>query len=173
MNSTSLSQPGWFKRSGFFLLFFIGAVMVFAIMSLSSTVSTDTLLPYQAALTATLLAVVLILRRSERGNLYWPVCYVIFVAAAAVLLSGLFAGDLIRLVGFSVSTPQGIAVAKFSESILRVVPILALMPMMGFKTGVQCISTKEGSILGFPLVLLPLSAFPCFPISPCPTRKAY
>ena len=80
---------------------------------------------------ATLLVMALFLRRSERGSQYWPVCYVFFVAGVAVLLSGLFSDDLLRLFGLTVTTPQGIAVAKYSESILRVVPILALMPIMG------------------------------------------
>lgn len=131
MNSISLSQPGWLKKSGVFLLFFVVEAMVFAIITFSPYLSKNTLLCFHAGLTATLLVVALFLRRSERGKQYWPVCYALFVAGAAVLLSGLFADDLLRLFGLTDTTPQGIAVAKFSESILRVVPILALMPIMG------------------------------------------
>lgn len=130
MNSISLSQPGWLKKSGVFLLFFVVEAMVFAIITFSPYLSKNTLLCFHAGLTATLLVVALFLRRSERGKQYWPVCYALFVAGAAVLLSGLFADDLLRLFGLTDTTPQGIAVAKFSESILRVVPILALMPIM-------------------------------------------
>jgi hypothetical protein len=72
------------------------------------------------------------LRRSEKGKPYWPVFYAFFVAGAAVLTSGLFSNDLLRLLGQTVTTPHGIATAKFSESILRVIPILVLMPVMGF-----------------------------------------
>ena len=132
MNSIGSSPSGWLKKSGFFLLFFVVEAMVFAIITLSPYLSRNTLLGFHAALTVTLLVLALFLRRSERGKPYWPVCYVLFVAGAAVLLSGLFADDLMRLFGLTVTTPQGIAVAKFSESILRVVPILALMPIMGF-----------------------------------------
>jgi hypothetical protein len=35
MNSISLSQPGWIKKSGVFLLFFVVATMVFAIITFS------------------------------------------------------------------------------------------------------------------------------------------
>ena len=131
MNSISLSQLGWLKKSGVFLLFFVVGTMVFAIITFSPYLPRNTLLYFHAGLTATLLVMALFLRRSERGSQYWPVCYVFFVAGVAVLLSGLFSDDLLRLFGLTVTTPQGIAVAKFSESILRVVPILALMPIMG------------------------------------------
>jgi len=131
MNSISLSQPGWLKKSGVFLLFFVVETMVFAIITFSPYLPKNTSLYFHAGLTATLLVMALFLRRSERGSQYWPVCYVFFVAGVAVLLSGLFGDDLLRLFGLTVTTPQGIAVAKFSESILRVVPILALMPIMG------------------------------------------
>ena len=131
MNSISLSQPGWLKKSGVFLLFFVVGTMVFAIITFSPYLPKNTLLYFHAGLTATLLVMSLFLRRSERGSQYWPVCYVFFVAEVAVLLSGLFGDDMLRLFGLTVTTPQGIAVAKFSESILRVVPILALMPIMG------------------------------------------
>ena len=57
--------------------------------------------------------------------------YAFFVAGAAVLTSVLFSDDLLRLFKQTVATPQGIALAKFSESIFRVFPILVLMPVMG------------------------------------------
>ena len=132
MNGNSESQPGWLRKSGVFLLFFVVEAMVFAIVPLSPYLPKSALLFFHAGLTTTLLVVALLLQRSERGKQYWSVCYAFFVAGAAVLLSGLFADDLLRLAGLTVTTPQGIAVAKFSESILRVVPILALMPIVGF-----------------------------------------
>ena len=132
MNGNSDSQPGWLRKSGVFLLFFVVEAMVFAIVPLSLYLPKSALLYFHAGLTTTLLVVALLLQRSERGKQYWSVCYAFFVAGAAVLLSGLFADDLLRLAGLTVTTPQGIAVAKFSESILRVVPILALMPIVGF-----------------------------------------
>jgi membrane protease YdiL (CAAX protease family) len=132
MNSLSDSQPGWLRKSGVFLLFFVVEAMVFAIMPLSLYLSKSALLYSHAGLTTTLLVVALLLKRSERGKQYWSICYAFFVAGAAVLVSGLFSDDFLRLGGLTVTTPQGIASAKFSESILRVVPILALMPLVGF-----------------------------------------
>ena len=132
MRTKILPQSGWLKKSSAFLLFSVVGAMVFAIIPLSPYLSKNTLLYFHTGLTITLLVVALFLKRSERGRRYWPVFYIFFVAGAAVLLSGLFADDLLRLFGLTVTTPQGIAVAKFAESILRVVPILALMPIMGF-----------------------------------------
>lgn len=132
MNSIGTPSSGWLKKTGFFLLFFVVQMMVFALVTFSPYLPSNTLLGFHVAITITLFVLAVFLRRSEKGNPYWPVCYVLFVAAASVLLSNLFSDDFLKLFGLSVSTPQGIAVAKFSQSILRVIPILALMPIMGF-----------------------------------------
>jgi len=132
MKNISISQPGWLKKSSVFLLFFIVEIMVFALITLSPYLPQTALLGFHASLTAILLIIALFLRRSGKGKPYWPVFYAFFVAGAAVLTSGLFSGDLLRLFKQTVATPQGIALAKFSESILRVIPILVLMPVMGF-----------------------------------------
>ena len=144
VNSIDASLSGWPKKTGFFALFFVVEMMVFAIITLSPYFSMGTLLAVHAALTAILLVLALFLRRSEKSKSYWPVCYAFFVAAAAVLLSGLFSDDLLKLFGMTVRTPQGIAVAKLSESLLRVVPILVLMPLMGF--GWRSLYLKKGRI---------------------------
>jgi membrane protease YdiL (CAAX protease family) len=132
MNNISISQPGWLKKGSVFLLFFIVETMVFAVITLSPYLPQTALLGFHAGLTAVLLIIALFLRRSGKGKPYWPVFYAFFVAGAAVLTSGLFSSDLLRLFKQTVATPQGIALAKFSESILRVIPILVLMPVMGF-----------------------------------------
>ncbi len=132
MYSVSISQHGWLKKGGIFLLFFVVESLVFAIITLSPYLPQTALLSFHIGLTATLLIIALLLRRSERGKPYWPVFYTFFVAGAAVLMSGLFSSGLMRLFEQNITNPQGIATAKFSESILRVIPILVLMPIMGF-----------------------------------------
>jgi membrane protease YdiL (CAAX protease family) len=132
MNSVSISQSSWLKKGSVFLLFFIVESLVFAIITLSPYLPQTALLGFHAGLTVVLLIIALFLRRSGKGKPFWPVFYAFFVAGAAVLTSGLFSGDLLRLFKETVATPQGIALAKFSESILRVIPILVLMPVMGF-----------------------------------------
>jgi len=122
----------WLKKDVNFLLFFIVESMVFTIITLSLYLSMTVLFGFHTGITTMLLIVTLILRNSEIGKPMWPMFYVFFVPAAAILISGLFRDDLMRLFNQTVTTPQGIATAKLSESILRVIPILVLMPIMGF-----------------------------------------
>jgi membrane protease YdiL (CAAX protease family) len=132
MINNDLHATDWLKKGASFLLFFVLETMVFAIITFSPYLSGNTLLTLHMILTAALLVVAIVLKRSENGKAYWPVFYVFFVAGAAVLISTLFSDDLLSWLNQSVTTPQGIATAKFSESLLRVIPILVLMPLMGF-----------------------------------------
>ena len=106
-----------------------------------------------------LLIIALSLRRSGNGKQYWHVFFAFFVAGAAVLTSGLFSENLISLFGLPVTTPQGIAIAKFSESILRVIPILILMPVAGFNW--HSMYLRAGKVrLWLPIAIAALIVFP-------------
>ena len=131
MANLSLSQPSWVKKGLIFLLFFVLEAMVFALLPLSARLPIGPLLNAHAALTVLLLAAALLLRRSKNGQPYWPVCYALFVAAMAVLLSTLYEGGLLDWLGLTTATPQGVAVAKLSESLWRVAAILVLMGIVG------------------------------------------
>lgn len=157
----SISQSSWLKKSSLFLLFFIVQSLVFSIITLSPYLPRTTLLGFHAGLTAVLLIIALVLKRSEKGETYWPVFYIFFVAGAAVLTSVLFSDDLLRLFGQTVTTPQGIATAKFSQSILRVIPILVLMPVMGFDW--RSMYLKRGKIRTWlPIAIAAVIVFPAF-----------
>jgi membrane protease YdiL (CAAX protease family) len=159
MNTASASSNDWFKKGSVFLLFFIMESTVFAIITLSPYLSKTVLVGFHTGLTATLLIIALFLKRSESGRPYWPVFYVFFVAAVAVLISSLFSDDLMRLFKQSITTPQGIATAKFSESILRVIPILVLMPLMGFDW--RSMYLKKGKVrMWLPIAIASFIAFP-------------
>lgn len=131
MSSNAHMQTRWRRRIGFFLAFFVAESAVFAIITLSPYMSFAILLPIHAALTAVLFVPALFLRRSVWGRRYALVCAALFVAAVAVLLSTAYSDELLQLFGLSIDTPEGMALAKFCQSILRVVAILALMPIMG------------------------------------------
>lgn len=161
MVSNSKSHSGWLKKGSLFLLFFILESLVFAIITLSPYLSQTTLLGFHTGLTITLLIIALFLRRSEKGKIYWPVFYVFFVAGVAVLTSYLFSDDLLKLLRQTVSTPQGIATAKFSESILRVLPVLVLMPVMGFDW--RSMYLAKGKIrVWLPIAIAAIIVFPAF-----------
>jgi membrane protease YdiL (CAAX protease family) len=167
MNSICISQPRLVKKSGVLLLFFIVESLVFAIITLSPHLPQTVLLGFHTGLTAALLSIALFLRRSEKGKPYWPVFYAFFVAGAAVLTSGLFSNDLLRLLGQTVTTPQGIATAKFSEGVLRVIPILVLMPVLGFDW--RSMYLKAGKVrFWLPIAIAAWFVFPAlayFPLS--------
>jgi membrane protease YdiL (CAAX protease family) len=81
------------------------------------------------------------------------------VAGAAVLTSGLLSGNLLRLLGQTITTPQGIAVAKFSEGVLQVIPVLVLMPVGGF--GWHSMYLKAGKVrFWLPIAIAALVVFP-------------
>jgi len=159
MNAISSFSNNWLKKGGVFLLFFIVESMVFAIITLSPYLAKSVLFGFHTSFTVVLLIVALFLRRSERGKPYWSVFYVFFVAAAAILISGLFSDDLMRLFNQTVTTPQGIATAKFSESILQVIPILVLMPLASLDW--HSMYLKTGKVrLWLPIAIAALIVFP-------------
>ncbi|MGE5221445.1 MAG: CPBP family intramembrane glutamic endopeptidase [Omnitrophica WOR_2 bacterium] len=132
MAVTSISQVGRIKKAEIFVLFFVLEVMAFAILPLSANKGwMPTLLGIHTGFTVTFLIAFLIVQRSKSGNEYGQVLYVLFIAGLAVLLSTLFSGDLIRLFGSTPTNPQGIAMAKLSESVIRVATVLVLMAIAG------------------------------------------
>lgn len=149
----------WLKKGAPFLLFFVLESMVFAIITFSPYFSGNTLLTFHMILTAALLVMAIFLRKSLKGKAYWPVFYVFFVAGAAVLISTLFSDDLLGWFNQTVTTPQGIAMAKFSETILRVIPILVLMPLAGFNW--HSMYLKTGKVrLWLPIAVAAWVVFP-------------
>lgn len=126
-----LSQAGGFRKCRFFAMCFALETMAFAILPLSARLPINTLLNIHVGFTAILLVAALLLRRSARGKDYWQVFYVLFVAGVAVLLSTLFSGRLLGLMELTPTIPSGIAIAKLSESVCRVIPILLFTAIIG------------------------------------------
>jgi membrane protease YdiL (CAAX protease family) len=170
MQTNTLPKTGRPNKGLVFLVFFLLESAVFAPITLSPYFPQKTLLYALGSLTAVLLVIALVARGADRWKAYWPVCYAFFLAGLVVLLSTYFTDDLLRGFGLSASTPKGIAVAKFSQSILSVIPILILMPVAGFnwksmylKRGVVRIwlPVAIAAIIVFPLIsYLPLAKVP-------------
>jgi len=125
------AQPAGLRKSFIFVAFFVLEAMVFAVLPLSARLPIGSLLRLQAGLTAILLIAALLSRWHETASEYWPVLYALFVGAMAVLLSTLFSGRLLELLPLTAASPAWIAVAKLSESLWRVIPILLLMAIGG------------------------------------------
>jgi uncharacterized protein len=137
MTNVGPAQVGLLNKTLVFLLFFVVESMAFAIIPLSGVLSRGPLLIMQAVLLAILLAVTLWLRRSASGRPYWPVFYAFFVGGLAVLVSTVLSGSLMALFGKTdpPTDPQGVALANFSMSLLRVAVILVLIAIVGTEWG--------------------------------------
>jgi membrane protease YdiL (CAAX protease family) len=118
-------------KARFFAVCFVLEAMVFAILPLSSRLPLRPLLYLHACVTAIFLAAALLARKSDAAERYWQVLYALFVAATAVLLSTLFSERLLEAFPLVPVSPAWIAVAKLSEGLWRVVPILLLMTAGG------------------------------------------
>jgi uncharacterized protein len=137
MTSVGPAQVGLHNKTLVFLLFLVVESMVFAIIPLSGVVPRTLLLIMQAVLVAILLVATLWLRRSASGRPYWPVFYAFFVGGLAVLVSTVLSGSLLALFGKTdpPTDPQGVALANFSMSLLRVAVILVSMAIVGTEWG--------------------------------------
>ncbi len=126
------AQVGLHNKTLVFLLFFVVEAMAFVTIPLSGFLTGVPLRIIQALAVAILLGITLWLRRSESGRAYWPVFYAFFVGGLAVLVSTLFSGSLMALLGASdpPTNPQAVGLANFSQSLLRVAVILVLMAIV-------------------------------------------
>lgn len=158
MNITNPSHSGRLKKSAFFFVCLALELMVFAILPLSARLPVNQLLYAQVGLSLVLLFATYLLRKNGIGEDYWQLAFVLLVACVAVLSSTLFSGRLLDLFQVVPASPQWIALAKLSESILRVVPILTLMAIIGADR--RSIYLSRGSLgLGLAVGIAGFAAF--------------
>jgi membrane protease YdiL (CAAX protease family) len=112
----------------------------------------------KAGMTAISLAVWLVLSRSERLRQYRQIALSFFAVSLGVLLARYWGSIPMNLLGFSVTTVQGVAMAKFGEVLSIVLPILVLH----FATGgdMNGLFLKGGNLkLGFIAGIIGFAAF--------------
>jgi membrane protease YdiL (CAAX protease family) len=93
---------------------------------------------YAASLTGIFLVAALLLKRSTKLAIYWPLAYAFFIASAVNLISCLFAGyntEFVSLFGSTRDENRIMALAKLYETILVVVPIIVLTLISGADLG--------------------------------------
>ncbi len=123
-----MSENERLNRAGPFALFLICGLVFFLLsMTFAARIPTAFALTGRISLTAVFLVSALLARRGERFARYREVSYVFFVASFSLLLSWLLGGRILQLLGVTVDTPVGIAVAKLCESALIVAPIIVLI----------------------------------------------
>jgi len=89
---------------------------------------------YAASVSAVFLIAALLFKRSQKLAKFWPVAYAFFVASIVTLVGDLFGArqvDFVRFLGFSPDSNPGMGLGKLYETLLAVVPILALTLLSG------------------------------------------
>ncbi len=89
---------------------------------------------YAAGLSAAFLIAALVFRHTEKLSRYWPVAYAFFVASMVNVVADLFGGyqgDFVRSLGFSIGSNIGQGLGKLWETLMAVIPIIALTSLSG------------------------------------------
>lgn len=132
MEDNSMLKKGWVHRLTLFLLFLMCGLLVFFISITYSPKIPDNIETIcRISLMIVFLAVAIWSHRNELLKKYWPVFFAFFVASFALFLSWQSAGWVLHFLDLTVNTPDGIAVAKLSESLLIVIPIILLTRISG------------------------------------------
>lgn len=132
MEDNSMLKKGWVHRLTLFLLFLMcGLLVSFISMTFSPKIPDNIETICRISLMIVFLAVAIWSYRNELLKKYWPVFFAFFVASFALFLSWQSAGWVLHFLDLSVNTPDGIAVAKLSASLLIVIPIILLTRISG------------------------------------------
>jgi membrane protease YdiL (CAAX protease family) len=135
-------------RSGLFIIFLISSLLIVCLGSnYYKLFPTNGSVAYSAVLSAIFLIAALVFKRIEKFSRYWSITYAFFIASAVNLVSALFAGyngDILRALGLSPDTNQGLALAKLYDAFLVVIPIILLTLLSGADLG--SLFLKKGNL---------------------------
>lgn len=140
------TQANWLQRLGLFILILACEAVIFIFGSNYFDVfATNKNMTYNLVVSVVFLFVALLFKFIERWNKYWLIAYAFFVASV-VLPSTLLldVGNLLGKFNLSPNTSHGLAIGKFIEMIVVVVPIIVLTKMSGADMG--SIFLKRGNL---------------------------
>ncbi len=133
------------KRLGLFLIFLAGGLIVFLPSITFSAQIPDTLeMLLRTGLCIIYLVLAMVFARQEKLKPYWPVPFAFFLAAFAQFLAWRFSGLPLDWFGLNVTAMKGMAVAKLSQSLLIIIPIIVLTRVSG--QSFPSIYLKKGKI---------------------------
>lgn len=148
------TQPNWLQRLGLFIVFFACGLVIFVFGSNYFEIfPTNKNLTYNVIVSAVFLIAALTLRINRNWNKYWQIAFAFFIASVVFPVTLVFSGwtdTVLRWFKETTISSQGTAIAKLSEMILVVVPILILTKVSGADLG--SIYIKRGNLkmgLGF------------------------
>ena len=108
------------------VILFMAAGMLIGAATYVKFIPAGTRMVLKVGMLSVSLAAWMVLSRSRRFHTYKQLSQSFFAISLGVLLAQ-YAGNIpIRLLGFSINTMQGVAMAKFGEALMIVLPILVL-----------------------------------------------
>jgi membrane protease YdiL (CAAX protease family) len=141
-------QTNWFQRLVVFIVFLVVGLAIFVFGSNYFDIfPTNKNLIYNLILSAALLAATIVCKLSQRLNKYWQSTLAFFIASVAFPVTLIFSrwtGTLLGWFQLTTASSQGIAVAKVTEMLLTVIPILVLTKLSGADLG--SIYLKRGNL---------------------------
>jgi membrane protease YdiL (CAAX protease family) len=133
-----------------FILFSAVGIWVFMVGGYLKTFSVETRTIIKITNVVVLLALTLICSRPGRWKSYFPIMFSFLMAALGLLFAWIVGDAPLNVLGWSVSTSKGIAMAKVFEALPMVIPALVLVYI--FENGYQNIHLSGGQI-GLSLLL--------------------
>jgi membrane protease YdiL (CAAX protease family) len=139
MNKTSTDGQSIGNKVVMFVVLLICSLAVFVLGSnYVRLFPTNGNTAYAISLTSFFLVAALLFKRSIKLVKYWPIAYAFFIASAVNLVSVLFAGyntEFVHLFGYTTSANRIMALAKMYDTLLIVIPIIALTLVSGADLG--------------------------------------
>ena len=140
-----------FKSTVWFFLFFITGLIVFLpSITFSENIPDPLENLIRAGLCVLFIALTIVFALKKKWNKFWPISFAFFLAAFCQFLAWRFSGLLVKSLGLEVSSIKGMAVAKLSQSLWIIIPILFLTLVSGQSLG--SIYFKKG-LLRYGLVI--------------------
>ena len=124
------------KRIGWFFLFFIAGLIVFLpSITFSEKIPDHTENLIRVGLCVLFIALTIVFALKKKWNKFWPIPFAFFLAAFCQYLAWRFSGLPIKSLGLEASSMKGMAVAKLSQSLWIIIPIIFLTLISGQKLG--------------------------------------
>ena len=134
------------NRFSLFVLFLVCGLAVFLIsITFAPLLSNTATIILRLCLVAFFGVITFLLYQNEKLQRYWQVFFAFFIAAISLFISWICSGWFLNLCNLETNTPNGIAFAKFFESLLIVIPIIILTKISGADLG--SIFLKKGRLV--------------------------
>jgi len=150
------------ERMLWFVLFLsVGLIVFLPSITFSSQIPDSLETSLRIGMCLLFLVLTIVSARRTKGKKLWPIPFAFFLAAFCQLLAWLFSGLPVRWFHLDVTSVNGMAVAKFSQSLLIIIPVILLTKVSG--QNLDSIYIQKGKIrYGLSIGLLAFFVFAVF-----------